>query len=55
MFSDHIETLQQNLTQSFHQTNACHRLNDAAQSEMLAAKSQTKACESELQYHKKVL
>lgn len=55
MFSDNIETLQQNLTQAFHQTEACYSLNAAAKSEMLAAKSQTKACESDLQYQKKQL
>ncbi|XP_029002462.1 uncharacterized protein si:ch211-1a19.3 [Betta splendens] len=52
---EHIEALQQNLTQAFHRTNACRSLNDAARSETLAAKSQTKACEAQLQHHSKQL
>ncbi|CAK6983811.1 uncharacterized protein si:ch211-1a19.3, partial [Scomber scombrus] len=43
---DHIEILQLNLTQVQHQTESCISLKAAAHSQMLAAESQTKACES---------
>nr|XP_020464719.1 uncharacterized protein LOC109965213 [Monopterus albus] len=52
---DHIEELQQNLTQAFHKTESCFSLKDAAQSQMQAAKSQTRACESNQQYLQKQL
>lgn len=55
MLSDDIETLQQNLTQAFHQTQSCLSLNAAAESQRLAAESQTKGCKSELEYQKKQL
>ncbi|KAG7218854.1 hypothetical protein INR49_019481 [Caranx melampygus] len=43
---DHIEELQNNLTQAVHQTNACVKLQEAAESQMMAAQSQTKAFRS---------
>ncbi|KAM7409792.1 hypothetical protein PAMA_001335 [Pampus argenteus] len=52
---DHIEVLQQNLTQAFHQTESCFSLKEAAQSQMLAAQSQTKACQSSQHYLQKQL
>ncbi|XP_078141928.1 uncharacterized protein LOC139908458 [Centroberyx gerrardi] len=52
---DHIEVLQQNLTQAFHQTQSCLSLNVAAESQMQAAQSQTKACQSSKQYLEKQL
>lgn len=55
MFSDDIETLQQNLTLAFHQTQSCFSLNAAAESQKSAAESQTKACKTELEYQKKQL
>ncbi|KAF7645806.1 hypothetical protein LDENG_00197800 [Lucifuga dentata] len=47
---DHIEALQQNLTQAFHQTESCFSLQAAAQSQTQAAQSQTRACQSSQQY-----
>lgn len=55
LLSDKIETLQQNLTQTFHQTQSCLRLKDAAESRRLAADSETKGCESKLEYQIKQL
>ncbi|XP_026202272.1 uncharacterized protein si:ch211-1a19.3 [Anabas testudineus] len=52
---DDIETLQQNLTLAFHQTQSCFSLNAAAESQKSAAESQTKACKTELEYQKKQL
>ncbi|XP_071396939.1 centriolin [Centroberyx affinis] len=52
---DHIEVLQQNMTQAFHQTQSCFSLNAAAESQMQAAQSQTKACQSSKQYLEKQL
>ncbi|KAM8746032.1 uncharacterized protein AB9X84_017032 [Acanthopagrus schlegelii] len=52
---DLIEALQQNVTQTVHETTSCFSLKDAAESQMLAAQSQTKACESKQQYLNKQL
>ncbi|KAF3690535.1 hypothetical protein EXN66_Car006208 [Channa argus] len=52
---DHIEILQANLTQAFHETQSCFSLKTAAESQMLAAQSQTRACESNKQYLQKKL
>ncbi|XP_041792104.1 uncharacterized protein si:ch211-1a19.3 [Chelmon rostratus] len=52
---EHIEALQQNVTQNVHQTTSCYSLKAAAESQMLAAQSQTKACESGQQYLQKQL
>ncbi|XP_018544600.1 uncharacterized protein si:ch211-1a19.3 [Lates calcarifer] len=52
---DQIDILQQNLTLAFHQTESCFSLKTAAESQMLAAQSQTKACESTQQYLQKQL
>ncbi|XP_019965332.1 rootletin [Paralichthys olivaceus] len=52
---DHIDALQQNLTQASHQTESCFSLKEAAQSQMVAAQIQTKACESNQQYLQKQL
>ncbi|XP_070765287.1 NF-kappa-B essential modulator [Enoplosus armatus] len=52
---DHIEALQQNVTQTVHQTESCFSLKAAAESQMLAAQSQTRACESSQQYLQKQL
>ncbi|XP_054458134.1 uncharacterized protein si:ch211-1a19.3 [Anoplopoma fimbria] len=53
---DHIEALQQNLTQAGHQRESCFSLKAAAESQMLAAQSQTRACESRQQYlHKQLV
>lgn len=53
--SDLIEALQQNMTQAVHEKTSCFSLKDAAESQMLAAQSQTKACESRQQYLNKQL
>ncbi|KAL3047841.1 hypothetical protein OYC64_021915 [Pagothenia borchgrevinki] len=47
---DHIEALQQNVTEAGHQRESCFSLRAAAESQMLAAQSQTRACESREQY-----
>ncbi|XP_033476653.1 uncharacterized protein LOC117253376 [Epinephelus lanceolatus] len=52
---DHIEALQQNVTLAGHQTESCFSLKAAAESQMLAAQSQTKACESQQQFQQKQL
>ncbi|XP_034021591.1 uncharacterized protein si:ch211-1a19.3 isoform X2 [Thalassophryne amazonica] len=52
---DHIENLEQNLTQAFHFTKSCFSLKEAAQNQMMAAESQTKACQSSQQYLQKQL
>ncbi|KAI4795099.1 hypothetical protein KUCAC02_031651, partial [Chaenocephalus aceratus] len=52
---DHIEALQQNVTEAGHQTESCSSLQAAAESQMLAAQSQTRACESRQQYQQKQL
>ncbi|KAG7513714.1 hypothetical protein JOB18_014833 [Solea senegalensis] len=52
---EHIDTLEQNLTQAVHLTQSCYSLKDAAQSQMSAAQIQTKACESKQQYLQKLL
>ncbi|KAM9848731.1 uncharacterized protein ACBR49_008024 [Aulostomus maculatus] len=50
-----IESLQQNLTQAVHRTESCFSLKAAADSQMMAAQSQTRACESSQQYLQKQL
>ncbi|KAI3369184.1 hypothetical protein L3Q82_026134, partial [Scortum barcoo] len=52
---DHIELLEQNVTQTQHQTTSCFSLKAAAESHMVAAQSQTKACEARQQYLQKQL
>ncbi|KAJ4921211.1 hypothetical protein JOQ06_019469, partial [Pogonophryne albipinna] len=52
---NHIEALQQNVTEAGHQTESCSSLRAAAESQMLAAQSQTRACESRQQYQQKQL
>ncbi|XP_075935213.1 uncharacterized protein LOC142935031 [Anarhichas minor] len=53
---EHMEALQQNLTEAGHLTESCSSLRAAAESRMLAAQSQTRACESRQQYlHKQLL
>ncbi|XP_074523633.1 uncharacterized protein LOC141788618 [Halichoeres trimaculatus] len=52
---DQIDALEQNLTQAAHQTETCAALRAAAESQMLAAQSQHRACESGQQYLKKQL
>lgn len=52
---ERIDVLQDNVTQTGHQTLTCLNLKAAAESHMLAAQSQTKACESGQQYLKKQL
>lgn len=52
---DHIEVLQHNVTQSNHQTMSCLSLKMAAESQMVAAQSQTEGCESGKQYLQKQL
>uniref|UniRef100_A0A3Q2SR57 Uncharacterized LOC105940208 n=1 Tax=Fundulus heteroclitus TaxID=8078 RepID=A0A3Q2SR57_FUNHE len=47
---ERVEALQLNLTQAAHQTETCFSLKAAADSQMLAAQSQTKGCESREQY-----
>lgn len=45
-----IDALQENLTQATHSREACMAMNSAADSQRLAAESQTKACESSKLY-----
>ncbi|KAF1385201.1 hypothetical protein PFLUV_G00105270 [Perca fluviatilis] len=52
---DHIEALQQNVTQFGHQMESCLSLRTAAESQMLASQSQTRACQSQQQYLNKQL
>ncbi|XP_078101041.1 uncharacterized protein LOC144513740 [Sander vitreus] len=52
---DHIEELQQNVTQFGHQMESCLSLRTAAESQMLASQSQTRACQSHQQYLNKQL
>ncbi|XP_051231623.1 uncharacterized protein si:ch211-1a19.3 [Dicentrarchus labrax] len=52
---ERIETLQHNVTQTLYETTSCLSLKVAAESQMLAAQSQTKACESAQQYLQKQL
>lgn len=52
---DHIDILQQNLTEALLHTNTCYSLKAAAESQMQAAQSQTLACESRQQYAQKQL
>ncbi|KAM3620566.1 uncharacterized protein V6R79_025510 [Siganus canaliculatus] len=52
---EHIEVLQHNVTQSNHQTMSCLSLKTAAESQMVAAQSQTKGCESAKEYLQKQL
>ncbi|XP_070688578.1 centriolin [Pempheris klunzingeri] len=52
---DHIEALQQNLTLAAHRTESCASLKTAAESQMVAAQSETRACESQQQYLQKQL
>ncbi|XP_015259322.1 PREDICTED: uncharacterized protein LOC107103960 [Cyprinodon variegatus] len=47
-----VEVLELNLTRAVHQTESCYSLKAAAESQMLAAQSQTKACNVEQQYVK---
>ncbi|XP_047231197.1 uncharacterized protein si:ch211-1a19.3 [Girardinichthys multiradiatus] len=46
---EHIEALQVNLTEAVHQNNSWFSLKEAAESHVLAAQSQTKACEARKQ------
>ena len=55
LFAGQIEALQQNLTQASLQSESCHSLKVAAENQMMAAKSQTKACETNQQYLQKQL
>ncbi|XP_068449047.1 uncharacterized protein si:ch211-1a19.3 [Clinocottus analis] len=53
---DHMEALQQNLTEAGHQLQSSSSLRAAAEKHMQAAQSQTLACESREQYlHKQLL
>uniref|UniRef100_A0AAQ5X6N9 Uncharacterized protein n=1 Tax=Amphiprion ocellaris TaxID=80972 RepID=A0AAQ5X6N9_AMPOC len=52
---EHIEALEHNVTQAVHQTESCFSLKAAAHSQMVAAQTQTKACESNQQYLQKQL
>lgn len=52
---EHIEALEHNVTQAVHQTESCFSLKAAADSQMVAAQTQTKACESNQQYLQKQL
>ncbi|KAM4739788.1 uncharacterized protein FYW61_004119 [Anableps anableps] len=52
---EHIEVVQLNLTQAVHQTESCNSLKAASVSQMLAAQSQTKVCESKQKYLEKLL
>ncbi|MED6272779.1 hypothetical protein CHARACLAT_000242 [Characodon lateralis] len=49
----HIQALQVNLTEVVHQNNSWFRLKEAAESHLLAAQSQTKACEARKQHLEK--
>ncbi|XP_056894481.1 uncharacterized protein si:ch211-1a19.3 [Takifugu flavidus] len=50
-----VEALQENVTQLLHQTDSCLSLKVAAESQMMAAQSQNKACESSQQFLQKQL
>ncbi|CAL8310270.1 unnamed protein product [Lota lota] len=52
---EEMEVLQQNVTQASHLTASCLSLNAAAESQALAAHSQTSACQSRKQYLEKQL
>ncbi|CAB1324571.1 unnamed protein product [Coregonus sp. 'balchen'] len=52
---EHIEFLQENLTQASHKWESCVALHSAAESRRIAAESQTKACESSKLYLQKQL
>ncbi|XP_061594836.1 uncharacterized protein si:ch211-1a19.3 [Cololabis saira] len=52
---EHMEVLQQNLTQAGHHMASCASLRAAAESHQKAAQSQTKACESREQHLQKQL
>ncbi|XP_008404574.1 uncharacterized protein LOC103463152 [Poecilia reticulata] len=52
---EHIEALQQNLTQAFHEAESCFSLKTAAENQKSAAQSLTKVCESKRQYLEKQL
>ncbi|KAM9479781.1 uncharacterized protein ACWYII_006786 isoform 1-T1 [Salvelinus alpinus] len=52
---EHIELLQENLTQASHKWASCVALHSAAESQRIAAESQTKACESSKLYLQKQL
>lgn len=53
--SEIVEALQENVTQLLHQTASSLSLKVAAESQMLAAQSQNKACESSQQFLQKQL
>lgn len=55
MISEHIELLHENLTQASHKWASCVALHSAAESQRIAAESQTKACESSKLYLQKQL
>ncbi|XP_026179056.1 uncharacterized protein LOC113139761 [Mastacembelus armatus] len=52
---DHIEALEQNITQAFHKTESCNSRENAAQSAMQAAQAEKRGCESNQQYLQKQL
>ncbi|XP_047443951.1 uncharacterized protein si:ch211-1a19.3 [Mugil cephalus] len=52
---DRIDILEQNLTQATHLTDSCNSLKAAAESHMLAAQAETKACKSSQQFLQKQL
>uniref|UniRef100_A0A3Q3W6T8 Uncharacterized protein n=1 Tax=Mola mola TaxID=94237 RepID=A0A3Q3W6T8_MOLML len=55
LFSENVVALQQNLTQAIHQNASCFSLKAAAESLMLAAQSQTRACQSKQLFLEKQL
>ncbi|XP_024135286.1 uncharacterized protein si:ch211-1a19.3 [Oryzias melastigma] len=52
---ERMEVLQQNMTEAFHQTEACNSLRKAADSQTMAAQALTKACDSQKQFLQKQL
>ena len=46
LFSDMVESLQHNVTQAIHQNITCYNLKAAADSMVLAARSQNEACKA---------
>lgn len=55
LFSENVVALQQNVTQAIHQNVSCFSLKAAAESLMLAAQSQTRACQSKQLFLEKQL
>lgn len=53
MSLERMEVLQQNMTEAFHQTEACVNLRQADQSQTMAAQALTKACDSQRQFLQK--